>query len=103
MVTLAATALEGGGTPSDTLDQQHGSPLLPLEGGGRTFSDTAGQQHGGPPASVIYVIVEISEEGVLPPWRGGIHRAVANIGGGGGRGGAGRERGRGVGGNYIKQ
>ena len=35
MVMLAATVLEGGGTPSDTLDQQHGS--LPLPSGGGDF------------------------------------------------------------------
>ena len=33
MVTLAATALEGKVTPSDTPDQQHGSPPLPSGGG----------------------------------------------------------------------
>ena len=33
MVMLAATALEGGGTPSDTLEQQHNTPLIPSGGG----------------------------------------------------------------------
>ena len=34
MVMLAATALEGGGTPSDTPEQQHDTPPLPFGGGG---------------------------------------------------------------------
>ena len=34
MVMLAATALEGGGTPSDTPEQQHDTPPLPSGGGG---------------------------------------------------------------------
>ena len=33
MVMLAATALEGGGTPSDTPDQQYDTPPLPSGGG----------------------------------------------------------------------
>ena len=32
MVMLAATVLEGGGTPSDTLEQHHNTPPLPLGG-----------------------------------------------------------------------
>ena len=34
MVTLDATELEGGGTPSDTPEQKHGIPPLPSGGGG---------------------------------------------------------------------
>ena len=34
MVTLAATALEGRETPSDTLEQQQDTPTLPSGGGG---------------------------------------------------------------------
>ena len=34
MVKLAATALKDGGTPSDTPEQQNGSPPLPLGGSG---------------------------------------------------------------------
>ena len=33
MVMLAATVLEVGGTPSDTLEQQHDTPPLSLGGG----------------------------------------------------------------------
>ena len=33
MVMLAATALEGGGTPSDTPEQHHDTPSLPSGGG----------------------------------------------------------------------
>ena len=69
MVTLAATALEGGGTPSYTLEQHHGSPPLPLGGG--ALSDTAGQHHGGPPASDVDVVSGTREEGGLAPWRRG--------------------------------
>ena len=67
MVTLAATDLEGGGTPSDTPEQQHGSPTLPLGVGGGTLSDTAGQQPGGPPASDIAVVGGTREEGGVGP------------------------------------
>ena len=80
MVTLAATELEGGGTPSDTPEQLHGSPTLPSGVGGGTLSDTAGQQHGGPPASDIAMVGGTREEGGLAPWRrrepqsGGQHR-----------------------------
>ena len=34
MVMLAATALEGGGTPSDNREKQHDTPPLPSGGGG---------------------------------------------------------------------
>ena len=44
MMMLATTALEGGGTPSDTPEQQHDTP--PLPSGGGSSSDTAEQQHG---------------------------------------------------------
>ena len=61
MVLLDATALEGGGTPSDIPEQQHGSPILPLGGGGGNLSDTAGKYHGGLPAFTIYVLGETRE------------------------------------------
>ena len=61
MVMLAATALEGGGTPSDNREKQHDTP--PLPSGGGSLSDTAGQQHGGPPASDIYVVGGTRDEG----------------------------------------
>ena len=62
MVMLAVTALEGGGTPSDTPEQQHNTPPLP-SGGGGSSSDTAGQQHVGPPASGIYAVGGTRGEG----------------------------------------
>ena len=70
MVMLAATALDGGGTPSDTPEQQHNTPPLPLGGGG-SLSDTAGQQHGGPPDSNISVVGGPRDEGggFLHGWR----------------------------------
>ena len=71
MVTLAATALEGGGTPSDTQEQQHGSPPLLSGGGWGASSDTAGQQHRGPPASDVAVLGGTREEGGVAPWCGG--------------------------------
>ena len=43
MVMLAATALEGGGNPSDTLEQQHGIPPLPLGGGEGDFARHCGE------------------------------------------------------------
>ena len=67
MVTLAATALEGGGTLSETQEHQNGSPTLPSGGG--ASSDTAGQQHGGPLASNVAVVGGTREEGGLAPWR----------------------------------
>ena len=70
MVTLAATVLEGRGNPSDTPEQQHGSPTLPL-GGGRTSSDTVGHHHGGHPTSDCAIIGGTWEEGGLDPWRRG--------------------------------
>ena len=63
MVMLAATALEGGGTPSDTPDQQHDTRPSPRGEGGGSLSDTAGQQHGGPPAADIYVVGGTRDEG----------------------------------------
>ena len=55
MVMLAETALEGVGTSSNTLEQQHDTLPLPSKGGGSS-SDTAGKQHGGPPALDISVV-----------------------------------------------
>ena len=78
MVTLYVTELDGRGTPSDTLEQQNGSPNLPLGGG--TLSDTAGKQNNGPPAYGIAMVDGTREEGGLDPWRegepqsGGQHR-----------------------------
>ena len=69
MVTFAVMVLEGGGTPSDTPEQQHGSPPLPWEGG--ASSDTAGQYHSGLPESNVAVVVRTREEGALAPWRRG--------------------------------
>ena len=40
MVMLATTALEGGGTLSDTPEQQHNTPPLPLGGGGGGLRQT---------------------------------------------------------------
>ena len=80
MVTLAVTELEGGGTLSDTPDQQHGIPPLPSGERSRTSQDTAGKHHGGPPASDVDVVGGTREEGELAPWRrgepqsGGQHR-----------------------------
>ena len=62
MVMLAATALEGGGTPLDTPGTAAQYPNPPLRGGGSS-SDTAGQQHGGPPASGISVVDGTRDEG----------------------------------------
>ena len=61
MVMLAATALEGGGNPLDTPEQQHNTPTLP-SGGGGSSSDTAGKQHGGPPASDNSVVGETRDK-----------------------------------------
>ena len=64
MVTLAAMALEGGGTPSDTPEQQHDTP--PLPSGGGALSDTVGKQHGEPSTYDISVVGGTMDE------RGGV-------------------------------
>ena len=69
MVMLSAAELEGGCTPSDTPDHQHGS--LPLPSGGGTLSDTVRKKNGGPPESDVAVLGGTREEGGLPPWRRG--------------------------------
>ena len=81
-------ALQGEGTPSDTLEEKNGSLTLPL-GGSRIYSDNAGKQQSMTPSSNVSVGGDTREEGGMPPpgYRGD-HRAVTNTGGGD-RGGGG--------------